>query len=1415
MALVKHILEQNSVMSYDLERYFKVCIELRGPIPDTCLCHFVDRTAFDLKSGERHRLSMSTATRASLRAVVSIAAKIQRLACMCLTTLRGRLQAMLPQYSEDIRHMPSLVPLGYTVQRCGRDGRAIKVRDIVQNILASALNAQEIVKTVVTFDSTGHASSAWGIVSLGLSMIKKDIERRDAILGASEYLAEQLAYFTVLDKGCRYQGRESNGQLEGALVGVYAAMLNYSAEVRRKFDESGVARIGTTLIPLAEQPLQQLRVTVESKAELAEKWASIVDRSLDQKKQAADILTIIDRNVEELQRVHARILTGAEDNRILEWLSQSRYSEAQNHAQDYRAEGTEDWFIESDEYNTGCGKSVMCSTVIDDITQSCHGDPEKQCAYWYFQFNVSESQNVQNMFRCLIRQLHSAPLEEKIKSVWREHGAKESQPSMKALSGVLHSLIVAFRGEICLILDALDECPESPECHERRVLLSLLEELQERHSDKLHILVTSRPEPEISKRLERHATLDLEEKLEDDVANFVRLKVQGLDGRIANQDLKEQIMEELLQIEKRRFRWADLQIKRLEACHTGAMILEALRTIPKTLQDLYVSVIEGIKPSERDFALRPLSLDEVAAAVGLPVPEHTDVIGGDKGIRLAHFSVKEFLIADTDRWYHLSNVSCHRQLAEFAIKALLKQTVKSRTAKPTGVLPYAAEYWPDHLTKTAAGGSDIDLDIMNWQTVYPPPIGEASRLGLICCVNSLLEQGADPLEQYSLSRGFFGASNAVVDAARAGYLDILILLLKNITIPSDTAERTLQLLHVRGSDYLALTDVIKALSDSGEIYDHSTGQEVHIKESIVIAIVGNQESGLELINALFDRHEEKGCATVPITENVVIRCLQNTKSGSGILSLLLEKRSADVQISPRIKELLAASSTISARSMAVLVGAQHEEFVSDTRLFLKFAEGASGEEMESLLKTVGNEESNTSDSSVLEILGCLLDICKASFPMGEAVMLSAINGPSAKQILEMFLCRQQAGFTVTPAVLRAAAQVIRDNDLLPIFEMLMNNGGLGVPITDVVLNAAERETIQALPITDALTALETIFRHRPEIRVTDEMFQPHGHPPIKRMIYQMVKPTFPRDEPPNPYALQVLLQRNPNVPITHRAAVQAAQNSKAFSILLDRRLEDITISPELMLSMMRSGGPLQILQRILEHAGRTMPITEKVLKGAASSPAALKMILQTEGCNVTLSEEVLILATYRRLWALQWLIREHSTPVPLTERMLVAAAANGLAGVQWLLQERPLNADLNWVWRAIWTWDDDFCDFSYGGTLVLDIDTSFFRMKAASNILHYTKAVDISEELFEQLSIASQENKGSLLIDFIHICISYGLPVLMTERMQRLASEKSHAHAIRDLFRQQYFPKDNMGEFEKMLRSLAFAEGEENSSLDE
>ncbi|KAL4927989.1 uncharacterized protein BDV17DRAFT_292009 [Aspergillus undulatus] len=212
-----------------------------------------------------------------------------------------------------------------------RPEREIRIRNVAEKILASTLNVQEIVKAVVSFDPSGCSSAAWAIVPLGMTMVRSNIERKDAIFEASEYLADMLAYFTIIGNECQHKDSASDEQLEVALIGVYTAILDYAAEVRKTHEES---------------------------------------------------------------------LAGVENNEILEWLSQTPYSDAQNNSRDHRVKGTGDWLMESYGYkhwksHTGGivwlhGRVKLRSTVIEDISQMCRDDQRKRCAYWYFQFNVRE-----------------------------------------------------------------------------------------------------------------------------------------------------------------------------------------------------------------------------------------------------------------------------------------------------------------------------------------------------------------------------------------------------------------------------------------------------------------------------------------------------------------------------------------------------------------------------------------------------------------------------------------------------------------------------------------------------------------------------------------------------------------------------------------------------------------------------------------------------------------------------------------------------------------------------------------------------------------------------------------------------------------------------------------------------------------
>lgn len=155
------------------------------------------------------------------------------------------------------------------------------------------------------------------------------------------------------------------------------------------------------------------------------------------------------------------------------------------------------------------------------------------------------------MLRTIIRQLHSTPLDGPIRNLWSDYGTKGSNPSNTRLQETLEILLAANKGKNFLILDALDECPEAVNRKERSLLLPLLTGLQKKYSDKIHILVTSRPEPDIVDHLVECTALDIEENQGSDISAFVKDRVEALDDRRAPKEVKAQIIQELLQDEKR------------------------------------------------------------------------------------------------------------------------------------------------------------------------------------------------------------------------------------------------------------------------------------------------------------------------------------------------------------------------------------------------------------------------------------------------------------------------------------------------------------------------------------------------------------------------------------------------------------------------------------------------------------------------------------------------------------------------------------------------------------------------------------------------------------------------------------------------------------------------------------------------
>jgi hypothetical protein len=205
-----------------------------------------------------------------------------------------------------------------------------------------------------------------------------------------------------------------------------------------------------------------------------------------------------------------------------------------------RQDDTGLWFLNSDqsaEWKTGaasflwlhgipgCGKTILSSTILEDVLQHCKNDPGKVVAYFYFDFNDVQKQNPELMLRSLICQLSQQCIKipASLDTLFSACDSGQRQPSLHALVEVMQQMIQDFP-HVYIVLDALDECSERTE------LTDILETMAEWQLKNLHILVTSRRERDIESSLvtfiDQRNVICLQSELVDrDIQKYVQKRL--------------------------------------------------------------------------------------------------------------------------------------------------------------------------------------------------------------------------------------------------------------------------------------------------------------------------------------------------------------------------------------------------------------------------------------------------------------------------------------------------------------------------------------------------------------------------------------------------------------------------------------------------------------------------------------------------------------------------------------------------------------------------------------------------------------------------------------------------------------------------------------------------------------------------
>ncbi|KAF8512223.1 hypothetical protein BU17DRAFT_96494 [Hysterangium stoloniferum] len=493
---------------------------------------------------------------------------------------------------------------------------------------------------------------------------------------------------------------------------------------------------------------------------------------------------------------------------IDEWLSAPNPSKNLNAAQEQCMENTGSWFLNSKQFiqwkegvnqclwiygTSGSGKTILCSSIVVNVQELCVNNPSQAVVYFFFDSRDSQEnfQSHHKLIRSLIKQLlpicFDAP--EFLLQIFKSHKNGADEPSLVSLQRAFSDLFIMFE-DIYIILDALDECLEHSKIYPTEEKWTNYTECLFLHNAKNNDDITTY----ICGALQSHAFSSVSQSLQNDI--FTTLK-HGADGM---------------------FRWVALQLQELSICYSDYDLQEQLGRLPTTLPETYRKIILNIPEKQKKdvlkflqwlaFSFKPLKAKELAQITGINMDYVVGLVVQSAGtVKLAHFSVKEYLMMDTSSGgsppsLHLEAQLAHTHITKMCLVYLLQfqdtlmpsVTHQQDLEDHYPLRTYSSRYWVLH----AKAGRDDSVEkyhslIMKlfeegsqqfrlWNKhgwgKLKPPVHVAAYYELHSVIEALLSSGADPNVQAGRYR------TALVAVAIRGRIEVLKVLLAHGADPN-------------------------------------------------------------------------------------------------------------------------------------------------------------------------------------------------------------------------------------------------------------------------------------------------------------------------------------------------------------------------------------------------------------------------------------------------------------------------------------------------------------------------------------------------------------------------------------------------------------------------------------------------------
>ncbi|KAJ7028117.1 ankyrin repeat domain-containing protein [Mycena alexandri] len=464
-------------------------------------------------------------------------------------------------------------------------------------------------------------------------------------------------------------------------------------------------------------------------------------------------------------------MDSVERKQIIEWLSPINFFLRQADISQARQGGTGGWLLADPHFQEwesgsgrtlwchgipGAGKTVLVSMIVDHLSpRSQNGNLGVACIY----LNHKEAEDhtptglLSSLWRQLVLGKDLGPLPKKL---YQQHQEKQTPLSLDEVFEVLCSVITEFL-KVYIVVDAVDEYPET----QRQILFEYLAEM----GPTVNLMITSRPHITPDSALPNTATLEIRAN-EDDVGRYVDAQIRRsprLSKHVQSRiNLREEIHSAITCTVDGMFLLAKLHIESLSTKSTVKGVREALKTLPKTLNNSYDDAMKHIGEQNEESraiahstltwvanAKRPLTVLEIQTALAVePGTKSLDednildmeiILSVCAGlvivdeqllvVRLVHYTTQEYLDRIQPQQFPDAHIQITRTLLTYLAFDKMMDFEKDANHDPPPLLGYS-QYCLAHAAGPPEGAlKDLLLDFLsqagnsrwNWRGTWESP----------------------------------------------------------------------------------------------------------------------------------------------------------------------------------------------------------------------------------------------------------------------------------------------------------------------------------------------------------------------------------------------------------------------------------------------------------------------------------------------------------------------------------------------------------------------------------------------------------------------------------------------------------------------------------------------------------------------